>query len=72
MLLWAEQSPDELGPEGNGDPVGNEHPYCAGPKELVDVLASAAPGFRADSGEAVSATAWLPSRGGSPLPSAPW
>ena len=69
MLLWAEQSPDELCPEGNGHPAGNEHPYCAGPGELVNVLADAVPGFRADSGEAVSATAWLPSRGGSPLPS---
>ena len=69
MLLWAEQSPDELRPEGNGDPASNEHPYCAGPAELVNVLANAAPGFRADSGEAVSATAWLPSRGGSPIPS---
>ena len=69
MLLWAEQSPDELRPEGNGDPASNEHPYCAYHGELVSVLANAAPGFRADSGEAVSATAWLPSRGGSPLPS---
>ena len=69
MLLWAEQSPDEPRLEGKGDPVGNEHPYCAGPEELVNLLANAVPGFRADSGEAVSATAWLPSRGGSPLPS---
>ena len=69
MLLWAEQSPDELGPGGDGDPVGNEHPHCAGPEELVNVLANAAPGFRVDSGEAVTATAWLPSRTGSPLPS---
>ena len=69
MLLWAEQSPDERGPDGNGDPAPNEHPYCAGHGELVNVLASAVPGFRADSGEAVVATAWLPSRGGSPLPS---
>ena len=69
ILLWAEQSPDELRPEGTGDPAGNEHPYCADHGELVNVLASAVPGFRADSGEAVSATAWLPSRGGSPLPS---
>ena len=69
MLLWAERSPDELRPEGNDDPAGNDHPYCADPEELVNVLTSAAPGFRADSGEAVSATAWLPSRGGSPLPS---
>ena len=29
-------------------------------------FANAAPGFRADSGEAVTATAWLPSRGRSP------
>ena len=56
-------------PEGNGDPSGNDHPHCAGLEELVDVLANAAPGFRADSGEAVTATAWLPSRGRSPLPS---
>ena len=70
MLLWAERSPDELRPKGNGDPAGgNDHPYCADPEELVNVLTSAAPGFRADSGEAVSATAWLPSRGGNPLPS---
>ena len=69
MLLWAEQSPDELRPDGNGDPSGNEHPYSAGPEDLVNVLANAAPGFRADSGEAVTATAWLPSRGRSPLPS---
>ena len=69
ILLWAEQSPDELRPEGNGHPAANEHPYCAGHAELVHVLASAVPGFRADSDEAVSATAWLPSRGGSPLPS---
>ncbi len=69
MLLWAERSPDELRPKGNDDPAGNDHPYCADPEELVNVLTSAAPGFRADSGEAVSATAWLPSRGGSPLPS---
>ena len=70
MLLWAERSPNELRPKGNGDPAGgNDHPYCADPEELVNVLTSAAPGFRADSGEAVSATAWLPSRGGSPLPS---
>ena len=69
MLLWAEQSPDEARPESKGDPAGNEHPHCAGPEELVNVLASAAPGFRADSGEAVTATAWLPSRGGSPIPS---
>ena len=69
MLLWAERSPDELRPKGNGDPAANEHPYCADHGELVSVLTSAAPGFRADSGEAVSATAWLPGRGGSPLPS---
>ena len=69
ILLWAEQSPDELCPEGTGDPASNEHPYCVGQAELGNVLASAVPGFRADSGEAVSATAWLPSRGGSPLPS---
>ena len=69
MLLWAERSPDELRPKGNDDPAGNDHPYCADPEELVNVLTSAAPGFRARSGEAVSATAWLPSRGGSPLPS---
>ena len=69
MLLWGEQSPDELRSEGSGDPAGNEHPYCAGPEELVEVLANAAPGFRVDWGETVSATAWLPSRGGSPLPS---
>ena len=69
ILLWAEQSPDELRPEGTGDPASNEHPYCVGQAELGNVLASAVPGFRADSGEAVSATAWLPSRGGSPLPS---
>ena len=69
MLLWAERSPDELRPEGNGDPSGNEHPYSAGAEELLDVLANAAPGFRVDSGEAVTATAWLPSRGRSPLPS---
>ena len=69
MLLWAERSPDELRPKGNDDPAGNDHPYCADPEELVNVLTRAAPGFRADSGEAVSATAWLPSRGGSPLPS---
>lgn len=69
LLLWGEQSPEELGPEGNGDPAGNEHLYCAGPEELVNVLANAAPGFRANSGETVSATAWLPSRGSSPLPS---
>ena len=69
MLLWAERSPDELRPEGNGDLAANEHPYCADPEELVNVLANAMPGFRADSGEAVSATGWLPSRGGSPLPS---
>ena len=62
MLLWAEQSPDELRPEGNGHPAPNEHPYCADHAELVNVLANAVPGFRADSGEAVSATAWLPSR----------
>ena len=60
ILLWAEQSPDELCPEGNGDPAGNEHPYCADHGELVNVLASAVPGFRADSGEAVSATAGCP------------
>ena len=69
MLLWAEQSPDELCPEAKRHPTANEHPYCADTGELVNVLASAVPGFRADSGEAVSATAWLPSRGGSPLPS---
>ena len=69
MLLWAEQSPEELCPEGNGDPAGNEHPYCAGPEELVKVLADATPGFEADWGETISATAWLPSRGSSPLPS---
>ena len=69
MLLWGEQSPEELGPEGNGDPVGNEHPYCAGPEELVNVLADVAPGFEVDLGETVSATAWLLSRGSSPLPS---
>ena len=68
-MLWAEQSPDELCPEGTGDPAGNEHPYCADHGELVNVLASAVPGFRVDSGDAVSATAWLPSRGGSPIPS---
>ena len=56
MLLWAERSPDEPRPEGNGDPAGNEHPHCAGPEELLDVLANAAPGFRPDSGEAVTAT----------------
>ena len=69
MLLWAEQSPDEVRPEGNGHPAGNEHPYCADHGKLVNVLASAVPGFRVDSGDAVSATAWLPSRGGSPIPS---
>ncbi len=69
MLLWAEQSPDELRPERDGDPAGNEHPFRADHGELVNVLANAAPGFRVDSGEAVSTTAWLPSRGGSPLPS---
>ena len=69
MLLWAEQSWDELRPEGKGDPPRNEHPYCADHGELGSVLANVAPGFRADSGAAVSATAWLPSRGGSPLPS---
>ena len=69
MLLWAERSPDETGPDGNRDPVGNEHPYCADAEELANVLASAAPGFRVDTGRGVSATAWLPSRGGSPLPS---
>ena len=69
MLLWAERSPDETRPDGNRDTVGNEHPYRADAEELVCVLASAAPGFRADTGETVSATAWLPSRGGSPIPS---
>ena len=69
MLLWAEQSPDELCPEAKRHPTANEHPYCADTGELANVLASAVPGFRADSGEAVIATAWLPSRGGSPLPS---
>ena len=69
MLLWAERSSDEMGPDGNRDPAGNEHPYCVDAAELADVLANAAPGFRADTGERVSATAWLPSRGGSPLPS---
>ena len=69
MLLWAEQSPDELRPEGNGHPAANEHPYCADHAELVNVLASAVPGFRVETGDAVSATAWLPSRGGSPIPS---
>ena len=69
MLLWGERSPDELRPEGSGDPLDNEHPYCADPEELVNVLANAAPGFEADLGETVSATAWLPSRSGSPLPS---
>ncbi len=69
LLLWAERSPDELRPEGNGDPAANEHHYCVVHGELVDVLANAAPGFRVDSGEAVSATAWLPSKGGGPLPS---
>ena len=69
MLLWAEQSPDEMRPDGNRDPVGNEQPHCADSQELVNVLANAAPGFRTDTGEAVSVTAWLPSRGGSPLPS---
>ena len=63
MLLWAEQSSDELRPDGNGVAAGNEHPHRAGPEELVNVLASAAPGFRADSGEAVVATAWLPQPG---------
>ena len=72
MLLWAEQSPDELRPEGNRDPVANEHAYCAGPEMMVNVLAHAAPGFQADSGETVSATAWLPSRSGSPSRPAPW
>ncbi len=69
MLLWAERSPDEMRPDGDRDPVGNKHPYCVDAEELVNVLASAASGFRADTGEMVSATAWLPSRGGSPLPS---
>ena len=69
MLLWAEQSPDELRPEGNGHPAPNEHPYCADHAELVNVLANAVPGFRVETGDAVSATAWLPSRGGSPIPS---
>ncbi len=69
MLLWAEQSPDELRPEGNGHPAANEHPYCADHAELVNVLANAVPGFRVETGDAVSATAWLPSRGGSPIPS---
>ncbi len=69
MLLWGEQSPEELRSGGNSGSVGNEHPYCAGPPELVNVLANSAPGFRADSGETVSATVWLPSRGDSPLPS---
>ena len=27
MLLWAERSPDEMGPDGNRDPAGNEHPH---------------------------------------------
>ena len=58
MLLWAEQSPDELRPEGNRDPVVNEHPYCAGPEKMVNVLAHAAPGLRANSGETISATVW--------------
>ena len=69
MLLWAEQSPDELRPEGNGHPAANEHPYCADHAELVNVLSNAVPGFRVETGDAVSATAWLPSRGGSPIPS---
>ncbi len=69
MLLWGEQSPEELRSEGNGNPAANEHPYCAGPEELLNVLDNAAPGFEAGSGETVSAAAWLPSRGGSPLPS---
>ena len=50
MLLWAEQSPDELCPEAKRHPTANEHPYCADTGELANVLASAVPGFRADSG----------------------
>ena len=69
MLLWAEQSPDELRPEGNRDPVADEHPYCAGPEKMVNVLAHAASGFQAGSGETISATVWLPSRSGRRLPS---
>ena len=64
MLLWAEQSPDELRPQGNRDPAANEHPYCAGPEKMVNVLAHAAPGLRANSGQTISATLWLPSRSG--------
>ena len=54
MLLWAEQSPDELRPEGNGHPAPNEHPYCADHAELVNVLANAVPGFRAEFGRSPS------------------
>ena len=64
MLVWAEQSPDELRPEGSRDPTANEHPYCAGPEKMVNVLAHAAPGLRSNSGQTISATVWLPSRSG--------
>ena len=69
VLLWAERSEGEARPEGNGHQEANQHPCCAGPGELVNVLSGAVPEFKPESGEAVSATAWLPSRGGSPIPS---
>ena len=69
ILLWAERSEGEARPEGNGHQEANQHPCCAGPGELTDLLAGAVPEFRAESGEAVSVTAWLPSRGGRPIPS---
>ena len=69
VLLWAERSEDVAGPEGSRHSAANWHPYGAGLGELANVLAGDVPEFRAGSGEVVSAAAWLPSRGGRPIPS---
>ena len=65
VLLWAERSEGEAGPEGNRHSAADEHPYGAG--ELSSILAGAVPEFKPEWGEAVSATVWLPSRGGRPV-----
>ncbi|MBN1419561.1 MAG: DEAD/DEAH box helicase family protein [Planctomycetes bacterium] len=78
FLVWAEASPESggAGPVRRRGrppkaPKARPHPFAAPYDDLAASLRPAVPGLTAGKGGLRTAAAWLPSRGGAPLPSSP-
>ena len=74
LVLWGEASRDDVRPTSRRRrrtkvPHTSPHPFGAGTNELAEALEETALGFKPAASRACRVTAWLPTRGDSPVPS---